>query len=133
MRRAGTTASSHKLISSSYSISQWRDLGYDAKREAIGSYLFTPRAGLFPCSSEVVTVPVPNVSCPYCCGPLGRLDPKIGSVSGRILSTTRRGDIVTVALDPVPRGFVAVRCMSHCRAVFSIPLTSRRHQEEQRA
>lgn len=129
LARAGSTASENGAIrttplrgvASSYSLAEWRALGYSSDHEVVGAYLFMPKPStrLKP-ASQLRMIKV-SAECPYCHERLERLDPRDGAVSGRILRAIVHGDTVDVILGPVPPGVVVARCAGGCRAVFTIP------------
>lgn len=105
-------------VGTSYSIGEWQALGYNTAQEPVGSYLFRPSRGRVK-ANGIRTIVVRGAECPYCHGSLGRLDPRDGSIMGRMLSANRHGDVMRVVVEPVPVGVVVARCMA-CRSTFSV-------------
>lgn len=102
---------------------QVQDLGYSPSE--VGSYLFRP-TGPAKRRSELRYITVPGTCCPYCRGPLKRLDPRDGVSTGRVIAiaSEQRGR-VDVVIDPLPDAMWAVAC-GRCKANFVVPKRKRK-------
>lgn len=95
-----------------------KQLGY--RKTEVGIILFT--AQKIKPARDVRRIVVAGVVCPYCRGPVSRLDPRDGRIQGRVIAVTPhpKEDRNDVVLDPIPSTHWAVLCVP-CRAQFVMP------------